>query len=245
VAAAWQAGYEFDSPVGVVLQTDAQGNRKYTPISAQQFPRWVPSRARFIVRGRYDSSSPLVPQAITGKAIEGRNDYLDITFPRNRERVQAKLVRISDQADVALVKIDMPRPLQKLEMLDNYDSIAQGDEISVLGYPGVSPMVVGAIQSKEAITPSTEMNMIPDKTRDPWQSGPYGNIHVDLWRRVSADCQLHRFRQQRWTGHGPQRESDRPVHLRHSNGRTHHLRRAHPIRHGVDGHQASDVIPWA
>lgn len=164
VAAAWQASYEFDSPVGVVLQTDAQGNRKYTPISAQQFPRWVPSRARFIVRGRYDSSSPLVPQAITGKAIEGRNDYLDITFPRNRERVQAKLVRISDQADVALVKIDMPRPLQKLEMLDNYDTIAQGDEISVLGYPGVSPMVVGAIQSKEAMTPATEMKMIPDPT---------------------------------------------------------------------------------
>lgn len=164
VAAAWQATYEFDSPVGLVLQTDPQGGRKLTPIGSQQFPRWVPSRARFIVRGKLDYSSPLVPQAITGKAIEGRNDYLDVTFPRNRERVQAKLVRISDQADVALVKVDLPRPVQKLELLDNYDTIAQGDEISVLGYPGVSPMVVGAIQSKEAMAPSTEMKMIPDPT---------------------------------------------------------------------------------
>ncbi len=164
VAAAWQATYEFGSAVGVILQTDPQGGRKLTPIGAQQFPRWVPSRARFIVRGKLDYGSPLVPQAITGKTIEGRNDYLDVTFPRNRERVQAKLVRISDQADVALVKVDLPRPVQKLELHDNYDTIAQGDEISVLGYPGVSPMVVGAIQSKEAMAPSTEMKMIPDPT---------------------------------------------------------------------------------
>jgi serine protease Do len=164
VAASWQSTYEFGAPVGLVLQTDPQGGRKLTPIGAQQFPRWVPSKARFIVRGKFDYGSPLVPQAITGKMIEGRNDYLDVTFPRNRERVQAKLVRISDQADVALVKVDLPRPVQKLELHDNYDSIAQGDEISVLGYPGVSPMVVGAIQSKEAMAPSTEMKMIPDPT---------------------------------------------------------------------------------
>lgn len=164
VASAWLSLYEFDGPVGLVLQTDAQGTQKLVPISARQFPRWVPSKARFIVRGRFNPNSPLIAQAYSGKTLEGRNDYLDVTFPRNRERVQAKLIRVSDQADVAMVKIDMPRALRKLELSDNYSTIAQGDSISVLGYPGVSPSMLGAIQSKEALTPSTEMRVIPDPT---------------------------------------------------------------------------------
>ena len=140
------------------------GQQKLTPISGRQFPRWVPAKARFIVRGRLDLSSPLVSQAYSGKALEGRNDYLDVTFPRNRERVQAKLVRISDQADVAMVKIDMPRALRKLECSDNYNTIAQGDHIYVLGYPGVSPAVMGAVQSRKRSRPSTEVKVIPDPT---------------------------------------------------------------------------------
>jgi S1-C subfamily serine protease len=164
VASAWLALYEFDSPVGLVLQSDGKGGQKLVPIAARQFPRWVPGKARFIVRGRFDPSSPLVGQAYSGKTLEGRNDYLDVTFPRNRERVQAKLVRVSDQTDVAMVKIDMPRALKKLEMIDNYNTIAQGDPISVLGYPGVSPAMLGAVQSKEALTPSMEMKVIPDPT---------------------------------------------------------------------------------
>lgn len=164
VAASWMSRYSFASPVGIVIQSDGQGNRKLIPISNQQFPQWVPSRSRFILRGRFDPNGPLTAIAVGGKAVEGRNDYLDITFPKNRERVQAKLVRNSDTADVAMVKIDMPRSLRKIELNDNYESIAQGDEISVMGYPGVSPAVIGAVQSKEALTPTLEQRIIPDPT---------------------------------------------------------------------------------
>jgi serine protease Do len=164
VASAWLASYSFGAPVGVVVQSEGEGKQKLTPISGRQFPRWVPAKARFIVRGRLDPSSPLVMQAYSGKALEGRNDYLDVTFPRNRERVQAKLIRISDTADVAMVKIDMPRAHRKLDLHDSYDTIAQGDDIYVLGYPGVSPAVMGSVQSREAMTPSTEVRVIPDPT---------------------------------------------------------------------------------
>lgn len=164
VASAWMARYDFEGPVGLVLQGDGQGGQKLIPIGANQFPEWVPARAKFILRGQFDPHNPVVPRAFSGKAIEGRNDYLDITFPRNRERVQGKLVRISDQADVAMVKIDMPHPLQKLELNDNYNTIQQGDEISVLGYPAVSPKVLGGVQSKEALTPAMEVKVIPDPT---------------------------------------------------------------------------------
>jgi serine protease Do len=164
VASAWLASYNFNAPAGIIIQNDGQGNKKLVPISGRQFPRWVPAKARFIVRGRLDPSSPLVGQAYSGKELEGRNDYLDVTFPRNRERVQAKLIRISDTADVAMVKIDMPRAHRKLELHDSYSTIAQGDDIYVLGYPGVSPQVVGSVQSQEALTPSTEVRVIPDPT---------------------------------------------------------------------------------
>lgn len=164
VASAWLSLYEFDSPVGVVMQNDAEGNQKLTPISARQFPRWVPARARIVVRGRFDSNTH-IGQAVSGKDLEGSNDYLDVTFPRTRERVQqCKLVRISDQADVALVKIDLPRSLRKLDLHDNYNTISQGDAISVLGYPAVSPMVMGAVRSNEALTPSNQVRVIPDPT---------------------------------------------------------------------------------
>jgi serine protease Do len=164
VASAWMTRYDFQSPVGLVIQNDGQGGRKLIPIGANQFPQWVPARTRFIARGRFDPNSPLVGQALSGKVVEGRNDYLDVTFPKNRERVQAKVVRISDEADVAMVKIDMPRALKKLDLHDNYNSIEQGDAIFVLGYPAVSPAIVGAVQSREAITPTVEQRIIPDPT---------------------------------------------------------------------------------
>ena len=165
VASSWLSRYDaFAGRAGVVLQNDEQGNLKAIPIGADRFPAWVPAKAKFkIAGGRLDPRAPLNRQ-INGVHAEGRNDFLNVTFPRNRERVQSKLIRVSDTADVAMVKVDMPRALKKLELLDNYNTIAQGDEISILGYPAVSPEVTGVIASKEALTPTMESRLIPDPT---------------------------------------------------------------------------------
>ena len=165
VASSWLSRYDaFAGRVGVVLQNDDQGNLKAIPIGSDRFPAWVPAKAKFkVVGGKLNPGAPLSRQ-IAGIQAEGRNDFLNVTFPRNRERVQSKLIRISDSADVAMVKVDMPRALKKLELLDNYNTIAQGDEISVMGYPAVSPEVTGVIASKEALTPTMESRLIPDPT---------------------------------------------------------------------------------
>jgi serine protease Do len=65
---------------------------------------------------------------------------------------------------VAMVKIDMPRALRKVEMMDNYNSIKQGDAILIMGYPAVSPVVVGAVQSKDVFNRADEAKVIPDPT---------------------------------------------------------------------------------
>ena len=165
VAAPWNTRYdEFDSPAGVVLQSDEQGHIKATPIGRSSFPAWVPFKAKVkLANGRLDTDQPLVPQ-LAALHAEGRGERLDVTFPRNRERVGAKLVRVSDSVDVALVKIDLPRALKKLELNDNYTTIAQGDPISILGYPAVSPEMTGMVASKEALVPAIETRSIPDPT---------------------------------------------------------------------------------
>ncbi|HXA48904.1 MAG TPA: trypsin-like peptidase domain-containing protein [Candidatus Acidoferrum sp.] len=159
VAAAWLSLYGFDSPAGLVLQHDEQGNQKLTPISARQFPRWVPAAARFIPH--------------SGKTLEGRNDYLDVTFPHSREHLQAKLIRISDQADVAMVKIDIPRPLRKLELSGN-GAIAQGDPVLVLGYRGGSPdpsLSLGSIAHEAVMSTSGDVYQLAVNSTERGNSG--------------------------------------------------------------------------
>ena len=74
------------------------------------------------------------------------------------------LARVSDRIDVAMVKIDMPRSLRKVELNDNYETIKPGDAAIVMGYPGVSPDVVAVTRSKDVFNPEVEAKVIPDPT---------------------------------------------------------------------------------
>ena len=166
VAAAWLTRYQWPDPIGIVLQLDEQANVKsLQPIGPQQFPAWVPANARFLIEGDFSRDNiRLVQQSISGKAIEGRNDYLDVTFVKNRVRIPGKLARVSDQIDVAMCKIDMPHPLQKAALFDNYSSVVQGEPIAILGYPAASPVVVGAVESKDVFNRQADSKVIPDPT---------------------------------------------------------------------------------
>ena len=166
VAATWLTRYNFPDSVGVVLQFDDNMKVKnITAIPQQRFPAWVPANARVLVSGSLETGGiRMLHNSVSGKSIEGRTDYMDVTFARNRVRVPAKLARVSDQIDVAMVKIDIPRALRKVEMFDNYNSIKQGDGILIMGYPAVSPVVVGAVQSQDVSNRAEEAKVIPDPT---------------------------------------------------------------------------------
>jgi len=164
VVAAWLAPYEFRSRAGVVLK-ESGGTliRERDPISASKFQPWVPDHAWAVTRDseHLDRLPKFVPK---GKALEGRNDYLDVTFAKNRIRVRAALARTSDQSDVAMVKIDLPEPVKKLELNDNYDSIKVGDPVVTLGYPGVSQAVYGVASSRDVLNQAVSVKEIPDPT---------------------------------------------------------------------------------
>src|SRR5690606_41467075 len=73
------------------------------------------------------------------KRYTGINPYLDVTFANNSQRTPAKIVRISSTHDVAMIKIDLPEALPKVELFDSYNEIQPGDATIVMGYPGIAP----------------------------------------------------------------------------------------------------------
>jgi hypothetical protein len=149
VAAAWYAPY--DLPGGIVI--DEKGNEVGTVRSGPS--NWIPAQA---IRNR---------RSLTDKPLEGRNDILNVTFPENKLRIPAQPARISDEHDVAMVKINLPDAVPKVEMYDNYDSIKQGAPIVVIGYPlGANPQPLIEPLGAGADKPSAGV-IVPDATPQP------------------------------------------------------------------------------
>ena len=154
VAAGWQTGYIPELPGFFCYDKNCT---KFELIednaeTRQLLKQWVPYKSKSV--GEFPSK---------GKLIEGRNDFLDVTFPNTRIRIPAQVVRVSDIADVAMIKIEIPEPLKKLE-LGGGDAVKPGDPITVTGYPAVSPDVEGKIKSQDPLNRSGEWRVIPQPT---------------------------------------------------------------------------------
>jgi len=155
VAANWESYYGCfpkDGPALVIVP----GQKEPAVVSMQQIPEWTPARD-----GR----------KVSGKSFEGQNTFLDVTFKMNRLRFPGTLARVSDHADVALVKINTPQPVKKVEMLDNYDTIQVGHNITVMGYPGVSPNIFVGIESMDPTNREKRWQVVPDTTVTPGSIG--------------------------------------------------------------------------
>lgn len=154
VAATWRTSYQFprDAAWGVLWLGNRIGFREDgTPYVIQAPADWVPAATK------------QAGQRLQG-GFEGRNDYLNVTFAKNELRIPAKLARVSDRHDVAMVKIDVPESVPKVEIYDNYDTIKPGDGSIVLGYPGVSPPVYGVIRSQDVFHRESQVKIVPDPT---------------------------------------------------------------------------------
>ena len=148
VAATWETTYhfpEYASP-GIVIRPD-----RSVGVLEQAPNNWVPGDTK------------QEGQRLTGGFV-GNNEYLYVTFPGNSTRSEARTVRISDRHDVALIKIDTPVAVDKVDFNDNYDTIAPGDPETVLGYPAMSPPVYGAVRSQDVFNQNVKFREIPDPT---------------------------------------------------------------------------------
>ncbi len=154
VGANWEAYYSCFPDGDALVFADGQKEPRVVPTS--QLPRWVPAKD-----GR----------RVSGKDTVGANLYLDVAFMRNRVRFPASLARVSDHADVALIKISTPQTVHKVELRDAYDSLGVGDVVTTMGYPGVSPSSTVAIASADPTNREQRWVTIPEPTVTPGTIG--------------------------------------------------------------------------
>lgn len=154
VAASWNSYYSFpqDAFPGVLYRNYGGEWKIDTDAQVNSF-RWVPSETQFF--GQKPAS---------GKILEGRNTYLDVTFAKNDLRTPAQLVRVSNKHDVAMIKVELPESLPAVKLKDADATVAPGQEVTVMGYPGISPDVVVANTSNDFGNRSSQVITVPDPT---------------------------------------------------------------------------------
>lgn len=153
VAAAWLTSYQFppDAFPGVLVTN----SKEQIPVYENQVQNWVPAEAMNYNRQMLETGV---------KYIDGASAYLDVTFANNSLRTPAKIVRISNVHDVAMIKIELPEILSKVDMHDNYNQIETGSAVVVMGYPGLSPDQYVANRSQDGFNRNPNIVKVPVPT---------------------------------------------------------------------------------
>ena len=149
VAAAWESAYQFPASAdnGILVAPGPDG--KMTPVAVVPTApaNWIPAQTK------QDNIS-----------YDGRNDHLEVLFPKSDRQLAAKISSVSKRHDVALIKVDSPGTVPAVEINDNYDSISAGETAVVLGYPAISQPVYGIVKSLDPMNTATKGVEIPDPT---------------------------------------------------------------------------------
>ena len=157
VAAAWQTsmGRFLLRMPGILVKVDRnfkeQSREVIQDIGA--VADWVPTRS--VQAGRWDP-----------KNLIGESQYLDVTFAKSKTRTPARVVKISDEADAAMIKIDTPKALTPVALAPtgSYEEVKPGDPVIVLGYPGISPKVFVRTESQDPFARAPSIVEVPDNT---------------------------------------------------------------------------------
>ncbi len=134
VGAPWYSPLSL--PAGVVVQPTQEGGKVSLKIvgTVDAGPsNWIPADA-------LDGDSR---RSLTGKALEGRNDYLEVTFPKEKNSTTARLIRASDEHDVALIKVDLPSKMPAVKLNAEPEEAEQGKSMVVIGYPFAGELGAG------------------------------------------------------------------------------------------------------
>ena len=78
-------------------------------------------------------------------------------------RIPARLVRTSETADVAMIKIELPHKLQAVQ-LNKDNLVSPGDSVTVMGFPGISPEVVAKMKPHDPVGGEGEIRTVPQPT---------------------------------------------------------------------------------
>jgi len=108
--------------------------------------RWTPAEGGMLFA---DDQPVLVGKG--SNMFEGKNESISMRFPGAHSDVEARLVRNTDEADLALLKVDAFSSLVGAPMAEK-DDTKVGEPVTVLGYPSYASkryVRVGSIKSPE------------------------------------------------------------------------------------------------
>ncbi|MEK8087971.1 trypsin-like peptidase domain-containing protein [Aquabacterium sp. A3] len=163
VAASWQTDMPeiLSCPCLLVLS----GGEKHvlgsvTPQLRSAVGQWVPARSTSLGGG---SGS-----GIRGGAV-GQLQVLDVVFSRSKDRHPARLVKVSDAHDVALIKIDTPSKLVAVDLPapNEVASLKEGQDVVVMGYPAAAPEVYLQTASQDPFNRKATITDVPSVTVSP------------------------------------------------------------------------------
>jgi serine protease Do len=174
LAAAWRLPFFDCSCVekeGLLIEDTGHKNPKVSIINLddpayKSLKDWVPESGGLIfdakklrVVGDYNNIPD--PSKNEQHNFEGRNEALDVTFAGNRLGISATLVRSSNDSDAALIKIDSPDPLQKVDVATD-DDVSSGDRAIVLGFPSVAADTYVLSDTIENGVLKTNQELVPE-----------------------------------------------------------------------------------
>jgi S1-C subfamily serine protease/pSer/pThr/pTyr-binding forkhead associated (FHA) protein len=185
VAAGWLTRYDnFYGSQGALATLDEKGKMVIIPsaIDMRQLSPWVPANAS--MRG-------LSPTDPTNNV--GENTYMRVIFSGTSLRREVKSVQPSENHDVAMIKVDIMESLSAVKIKDNYDSVQPGQQVTVMGYPGVAPVMAVARKSNDPFNPQIQYATVPTPTVTPGSIGriiPGTNDKMDRYSGFGNSYQL-------------------------------------------------------
>ena len=115
----------------------------------------------------FDNKSPTMVTSDLA-ALEARDDAFEVQFPDVRFANSARFVRGSAEADIALIKVDVPQKLTPLRLAPRGTKPDVGSAITVVGYPAVSMQTLHVEITSEGGPPSVhDPELIPHPTAIP------------------------------------------------------------------------------
>ncbi|MGH6841241.1 MAG: trypsin-like peptidase domain-containing protein, partial [Methylocella sp.] len=116
--------------------------------------RWVPAGGGIIFMKDWavpigEESNVPDPTRSDTRTFYGRNDVLEVRFANSRGSGNASLVRFSNDSDAALIKVDTPQQLKKLDIASD-DVVTVGEPVIAVGFPSVAAPTVARSNTIEA-----------------------------------------------------------------------------------------------
>jgi len=165
VAAGWSSPYEDFSNTGgargAVYSLGYRNSRSPNKqrIDMEQLTGWVPESGGWL----FESGRPYTISSDQHDFF-GRNESLTVQFPGTRIGINASLLRVSLEADLAEIKIEVDSPVDTLDLAGNEDKVEIGDRVMLFGYSGVSNKTRAVQETNEAGRVRVQDIYIPEPT---------------------------------------------------------------------------------